>query len=136
MNQLRRITKRDLNEMVYRAVNDVLNEEMEESWLSDKWKQTKSAFGTALKNTDYPTSIKDRFSAAKKNWNSQGELNGYNNLLQQLSQFIDDGKIDPSMTVAELVGGKYSNGKMGKLTGRINNRKSQISGRGGRFYQE
>lgn len=123
--------------MVYRAVNDVLNEEMEESWLSDKWKQTKSAFGTALNNTNDQKSIKDRFSAAKKNWNSQAELNSFNNLLQQLSQFIDDGQIDPSMTVAELVGGKYRNGKMGRLTGgRINNRKSQISGRSGGFYQE
>ncbi|MBQ0016249.1 MAG: hypothetical protein KBT04_04635 [Bacteroidales bacterium] len=53
-----------------------------------------------------------------------------------MSQFIDDGQIDPNMTVAELVGGKYRNGKMGSLTARINNRKSQISGRGGKSYQE
>ena len=70
----------------------------------------------------------------KNNWNSQGELNDFQSLRDQLSKYLDAGQIDPQTTVAQLVGGKYDNNKFGKLTGQIANRKAQISNRGGKAY--
>ena len=78
--------------------------------------------------------MRDRFSAAKKNWNTQGELNGLNNLAQQLSLFVDAGQINPQMTIAQLIGGKYNNGKFGRMSGMAANRRGQISRRGGTAY--
>lgn len=108
-------------------------EEMDENWLKDKVNQTRSAIKT-FTNRDKDASMYQRFSNAKKNWNSQGELNGFQNLRDQLSQYLDAGQIDPQTTVAQLVGGKYNGNKFGKLTGQIANRRAQISNRGGNAY--
>lgn len=75
-----------------------------------------------------------RLQNARKNWNTQGELNGMNSLIQQLSQLLDARKIDPQTTVAQLVGDKYNNNKFGTMTGMVANRRGQISGRGGTAY--
>ena len=56
-----------------------------------------------------------------------------NNLKQQLEQFIDSGQLNPQMTIAQLVGGKYNDNKFGRMSGMIANRKSQISKRGGQY---
>ena len=52
------------------------------------------------------------------------------NLIKQLSQFIDAGQIDPNTTIAQLVGGKYNNNKFGRMTGKMNNRMSQMRNNG------
>jgi hypothetical protein len=52
-------------------------------------------------------------------------------LKQQLEQYIDAGQLNPQMTIAQLVGGKYNGNKFGRLTGQMGNMRSQISKRGG-----
>ena len=75
--------------------------------------------------------FKDRFNAAKKNWNVQGQLNDISNLQQALMQLLDTKKISPNTTVAQLVGGKYNNNKFGTMTGMAANRRGQITRNGG-----
>lgn len=134
MNKQRiKLTESELRNIIREAVEQELNEmDMEEGWLGDKWNQVKSATKTATQQGDM--NLNDRFNNAKKNWNSQGELNDINNLIQQLSQFVDNGKIDPQKTIAQLIGGKYNNNKFGSMSGVAANRKAQIQRRGGTAY--
>lgn len=135
MKKTIRLTEGDLHRIIKESVNHVLMEnEMEEGWFGDKWNQTKSAAKTFANSGQENNSLSDRWTRAKKNWNSQGELNGFQNLRDLLSQYLDAGQIDPQTTVAQLVGGKYNNNRFGKLTGQIANRRSQISNRGGSAY--
>ena len=132
MNRIR-LTESQLHDIIRESVINVLNEdEMEEGWLGDKWNQVKSAAGTAFQSGDM--SMKNRWNSAKKNWNTQGDLNGINNLQQQLTQKLDARQITPQTTVAQLVGGKYNNNKFGTMTGMAANRKGQIARRGGTAY--
>lgn len=137
MKQRIKLTESQLHQLIQDCVNESLRErereEMDENWLKDKVNQTRSAIKT-FTNRDKDASMYQRFSNAKKNWNSQGELNGFQNLRDQLSQYLDAGQIDPQTTVAQLVGGKYNGNKFGKLTGQIANRRAQISNRGGNAY--
>ena len=135
MKQAIRLTEGDLHRIIRESINQVLTEnEMDENWFKDKANQTKSAFNTFINGEGERNSLSDRWTRAKKNWNSQGELNGFQSLRDQLSQYLDAGQIDPQTTVAQLVGGKYNSNRFGKLTGQIANRRSQISNRGGRAY--
>ena len=110
--KLIRLTEQDLHRIVKESVEMILIEnEVEEGWFGDKWNQTKSAVGTAF-NKD-GGSMGQRLQNAKKNWSTQGELNGMNNLQQQLTQMLDARQISPQTTVAQLVGGKYNNNKFG-----------------------
>ena len=112
---------------------DLNQEQIEEGWLGDKWNQAKSAYGTATQSNDR-MGLKDRFQAAKKNWESQGQLNNINALIQQISQFVDSGEINPQMTIGQLIGGKYNKGRFGKMTSIANNQRNQIKRRGGEAY--
>ena len=93
-----------------RYIQNIINEELEnEGWFGDKWKQAKTAANTAFQNGgEEGIGLKDRFNAAKKNWQTQGELNGLSNLRQQLEQYVDAGQLNPQMTIAQLVGGKLT----------------------------
>ena len=131
--KLIRLTESDLHRIVEESVANILSEnEIEEGWFGDKWNQTKSAVGTAF-NKD-GGSMGQRLQNARKNWNTQGELNGMNSLQQQLTQMLDARQISPQTTVAQLVGGKYNNNKFGTMTGMAANRRGQISRRGGTAY--
>jgi hypothetical protein len=105
--------------------------EIDEGWFGDKWNQTKSAVGTAFNGEG---NFGQRLQNAKKNWDTQGDLNGINNLRQQLVQMLDAHQISPQTTVGQLVGGKYNNNKSGTMTGMAANRRGQISRRGGNAY--
>ncbi len=135
MKQTIRLTESEMNRFVAEAVTQILNEGVKEGWFGDKWNQVKSAATTAV-DSKGEKNLRQRFDAAKKNWNTQGELNNITNLLKQLTQFVDAGQIDPNITIAQLIGGKYNNTMFGKMTGKINNRKAQIAKRGGKFYEE
>lgn len=131
--KLIRLTESDLHDIVKESVENILSEnEMEEGWFGDKWNQTKSAVGTALSNNG--GSMGQRLQNARKNWNTQGELNGMNSLQQQLIQMLDARQISPQTTVGQLVGGKYNNNKFGTMSGMVANRRGQISRRGGSAY--
>ena len=129
-----RLTESQLNDLIRESVYNVLNEEdMEEGWLSNKFKQGKQALKTAFQDSD-EMSIRDRWNNAKKNWSNQGELNNLNDLIQSISEFVDNGEIDPQTTIAQLIGGKYNNGRFGRMTGKAANRRNQIARLGGTAY--
>jgi hypothetical protein len=130
--KLIRLTENDLHRIIEESVMSILAEnEMEEGWFGDKWNQTKSAVGTAFNGEG---NFGQRLQNARKNWNTQGDLNGINNLQQQLTQMLNARQISPQTTVAQLVGGKYNNNKFGTMTGMAANRRGQISKRGGSAY--
>ena len=134
MNTRIRLTESQLNDLIRESVYNVLNEEdMEEGWLNNKYKQGKQALKTAFQNSDN-MSIRDRWNNAKKNWSNQGELNNLNDLIQSISEFVDNGEIDPQTTIAQLIGGKYNHGRFGRMTGRAANRRNQIARLGGTAY--
>lgn len=129
-----RLTESQLNDLIRESVYNVLNEEdMEEGWLSNKFKQGKQALKTAFQDGD-EMSIRDRWNNAKKNWSNQGELNNLNDLIQSISEFVDNGEIDPQTTIAQLIGGKYNHGRFGRMTGKAANRRNQIARLGGTAY--
>ena len=129
-----RLTEGQLNDLIRESVYNVLNEEdMEEGWLSNKFKQGKQALKTAFQDSD-EMSIRDRWNNAKKNWSNQGELNNLNDLIQSISEFVDNGEIDPQTTIAQLIGGKYNHGRFGRMTGKAANRRNQIARLGGTAY--
>lgn len=129
-----RLTESQLNDLIRESVYNVLNEEdMEEGWLNNKFKQGKQALKTAFQNSD-EMSIRDRWNNAKKNWSNQGELNNLNDLIQSISEFVDNGEIDPQTTIAQLIGGKYNHGRFGRMTGKAANRRNQIARLGGTAY--
>lgn len=129
-----RLTESQLHDIIRESVYNVLNEEdMEEGWLSNKLKQGKQALKTAFQDSDEMT-IRDRWNNAKKNWSNQGELNNLNDLIQSISEFVDNGEIDPQTTIAQLIGGKYNHGRFGRLTGKAANRRNQIARLGGTAY--
>ena len=127
------LTEQDLHMLVEDAVRAYLTENgMDEGWFGDKWNQTKTAANTMFQGNQ-GAGLKQKFNNARQNWNTQGQLNGLNNLKQQLEQFIDAGQLNPQMTIAQLVGGKYNGNKFGRMSGMIGNRQSQISRRGGQY---
>lgn len=126
-----KLTEQDLHFLVENAVQAYLTENgMEEGF----WNQLKTGANTMFqKNTSgQPMGIKNRFQRAKSNFQTQGKLDDLSSLKQQLEQYIDSGQLNPQMTIAQLVGGKYNNNKFGRLTGQMGNMKSQISRRGGK----
>ena len=144
---VRHLNEQTIQKIVTESVKKILKEmdmngmdqmqegdDMEEGWLKDKWNQTKSA-ASSLRGLG-SNGVKQTVNNMKSNWTNQGELNGLSGLRQQLEKFVDDGQINPQTTVAQLIGGKYNNNKFGKLTGKENSRKSQISKRGGKSYEE
>ena len=129
-----RLTESQLHDIIRESVYNVLNEEdVEEGWLSNKFKQGKQALKTAFQDSDEMT-IRDRWNNAKKNWSNQGELNNLNDLIQSISEFVDNGEIDPQTTIAQLIGGKYNHGRFGRMTGKAANRRNQIARLGGTAY--
>ena len=126
-----KLTEQDLHFLVENTVQAYLTENgMDEGWFGDKWNQTKTAANTMFQGNK-GAGLKQKFNNAKQNWNTQGQLNGLNNLKQQLEQFIDSGQLNPQMTIAQLVGGKLNNNKFGNLSAKMANRQGQISRRGG-----
>ena len=83
---------------------------------------------------NYDISISYIFRIARRNWKNQGDLNKINDLIQQVSEFVDNGEIDPQITVAQLIGGKYNHGRFGRMTGKAANRRNQIARLGGTAY--
>lgn len=121
------LTESRLREMISEALEEALKEDnVEEGWLGDKWNQVKSAYNTVA-NSSNQKSFSDKISAAKKNWNSQGELNDMSNLVAQLKQFVANRAIQSTDTVAQVIQ------KMQSIRG---NRAAQISRRGGEYYKE
>jgi len=127
------LTEQDLHMLVEDAVRVYLKENgMEEISMN----QIKSGIGTVFsKNTSTkPMGLTQRLKNGYTNFKNQGKLDDLSNLKQQLEQYIDAGQLNPQMTIAQLVGGKYNGNKFGRLTGQMGNMRSQISKKGGTAY--
>lgn len=123
MKQTVNLTEADLHRIINQCVNEALENEISINQLKTG---AKTFFGGGNKGRG----LKDRLQNAKKNYNLQGEYDNMQSLINQLSQFVDSGQIDPNTTIAQLVGGKYNGGKFGKMTGKMNNRMSQMRNNG------
>ena len=127
-----RLTEQDIHFLVEESVKTYLKENgMDEAF----WNQLKTGANTMFQknNGEQGMGLKQRWQNAKKNWNTQGELDNLSNLKQQLEQFIDAGQLNPNMTIAQLVGGKYNGNKFGRMSGMMANRQGQINRRGGQY---
>lgn len=132
--QITKLNYSELTKLINESLQKILKEnDMEEGWFNDKWKQAKSSVGTAM---NAQGNIKQKFNNARQNWNTQGELNNISNLRQQIMQLIDSKRINPQITLAQFVGGAYNNGRFGTMDGMAMNRKRQIQKRGGQAYEE
>lgn len=129
------LTESQLHQLITEAIENVISEQdIEESWIGDKWNQAKQAGKTFINNKGQ--NFNNRIQNARQNWNNQGQLNNINNLIAQLSSFVDANKIDPNTTIAQLIGGKYRQGKFGKMTSRVNNYRQGINKLGGQAEEE
>lgn len=58
-----------VNESVKRVINEAIqNGELDEGWFGDKWNQIKTGANTLTQKGNM--GVRDRFTAAKKNWTS------------------------------------------------------------------
>ena len=129
------LTESKLHQMIAEAIEEVMTEQdVEEGWLGDKWNQAKQAGRTFINNKNQ--GFGQRIQNARQNWNNQGQLNNMNNLIAQLSNFVDANNIDPNTTIAQLIGGKYRQGKFGKMTSKTQNYRQGINRLGGQAEEE
>jgi len=129
-----KINESQLMDIVKESVKNILKEnamnecgEMEEGLDEGFFNNLKTGTKTFFQKSG--KGLKDRFSDAKKNFATQGEYDELSDLTAKLSDLLDKRKINPNMTVGQLVGGKYNNNKFGTLSGMINNRKTQMNHR-------
>ena len=130
------ISESELRYLVNESVKNYLREnEEDESWVGDKFNQGKAALSTIWGGKEDKAgnkpSLRKRVSNMKKNWTTQGNLNDLNNAIEVLYKYVNDGEINPNLTVKQLFGAKGKNGKIGQYLG---NMASQISRRGGTAY--
>ena len=127
--QLRQIVAESVKKVLKESFEgeDVMNEnDAEEGFFNQVGTAAKTFFSNQNGNKG---NLKDRFSAAKKNYQTQGEMDNLQGIINGLSQLLDARKISPQTTVAQLVGGKYNQGKFGTMTGMMNNRQRQMNSR-------
>lgn len=125
------LTESKLQEIIAEAIDEVMSQYgMDEGWLGDKWNQAKQAGRTFINNQNQ--GFNQRIQNARQNWNNQGQLNNINNLITQLSNFVDTNNIDPNTTIAQLIGGKYRQGKFGNMTSKMHNYRQGINKLGGK----
>jgi hypothetical protein len=133
------LTEQDLHMLVEDAVRAYLvNEGIDEinfkQGVKDLYNQGRAAItslgGREDKAGNKP-SLGKRFSNMRKNWQTQGQLNDLNNAIEVLYKYVNSGKLNANLTVAQLFGKDGKNGKMGQYLG---NMASQISRRGGTAY--
>lgn len=125
------LTEAKLQKIIAEAIEEVMSScDMDEGWLGDKWNQAKQAGRTFINNQNH--GFNQRIQNARQNWNNQGRLNDINNLITQLSNFVDANNIDPNTTIAQLIGGKYRQGKFGNMTSKVHNYRQGINKLGGK----
>lgn len=113
------LTESELYNMIAEQVNEALQDE-------GRWNNLVTGTKTFFSNTNNGGGLSGRFRNAQKNYRLQSEYDNFSSLIQALSKFIDDGEIDPQTTVAQLVGGKYTNNHFSGMTSKMNNRMSQM----------
>lgn len=133
-----KITEKELNNLISECVQEVLMENQENEWGEKLGAAGSTLFGKGNGG------FRERIGKAVKNYKTQGELEELANINNSLMKFVKNKQLDPNITISQLIGitsyqdqdgnTQYKNSGFGKITGAMGNRKSQISKRGGRFY--
>ena len=97
----------------------------------DQYTQDKDYWKNVEDKAGNKPSLGKRFSNMRKNWETQGQLNDLNNAIEVLYKYVNSGKLNANLTVAQLFGKEGKNGKMGQYLGNLS---SQITRRGGKGY--
>lgn len=119
MAQQIKLTESELKNTIAKYINEALEDE-------GFWNNLKTGAKTFVSGDNKGGGMSGRWNNAKKNFNLQGEYDEMNKLIQDITKFVDAGQIDPQTTIAQLVGGKYNQGRFGKMTGKMNNRMTQM----------
>ena len=138
MKQTIRLTESELRNMIHSAVNEALvngQGELDEGF----WNQLKTGANTFMnRKTDNTTGfgnrIKDRWNAAKKNYNTQGQIDTMDelkadvqNIQGKLQELLSNGLLTPQTTVEQILSNQT---KFNSFSGKRANLQGQLSRRG------
>lgn len=136
-----KITEKELHNLINECVREVLMENQQDELSIG---QVKAAGSTLLGKGN--GGFFDRVGKSVQKFKTQGELEELANINNSLMKFVKNKQLDPNITISQLIGitsyqdkdgnTQYKSRGFGKLTGAIGNRKSQISKRGGRFFNQ
>ena len=117
------------------------DEELEEGFLQNVAAGAKAFMGKGMGNRPQDAqqnglNLKNRWNAAKKNYNMRGQVDEIDKVIEFLSREVENGRINANTTVAQLIGGKINNNRFGALTGMKANRMSQGANAINKLYKE
>lgn len=136
-----KITEKELHNLISECVQEVLMENQQDEL---SFGQIGAAGSTLFGKGN--GGIRERLGKSIQNFKTQGELEELANINNSLMKFVKNKQLDPNITISQLIGitsyqdqdgnTQYKKRGFGKLTGAIGNRQSQISKRGGRFFNK
>lgn len=118
MGQTIKLTESELRKMIVNAVSEQLNESENEDFLKNvraganafMGNQTNDAEGNGLQRA--ATTLGNKFKAAKQNFQNQGNWDNLEKIRTSVKQLVDAGKINPLMTVQQLIAPMGGIGRM------------------------
>lgn len=127
MRQSIKLTESQLRGMIQEAIEDAMNDECVDEGL---WNQMKTGVKTFANNSG---NLKNRWGAAKKNYQTQGQMDQMDSLKgdmvkvqDKLQQMLDSGLLTPQTTVEQILSNQTKfnsfSGKRANLQGQINRR--------------
>lgn len=136
MKEVNKISEDQLRTIISESVKNVLSaineEQLDEYQFGDFSKKIGAGASTMLGRGN--GSLTQRFNNTKKNWVAQDNINGLNELLAKLQEFVDAKQINPNTTVASLIGNKFTQkGDKQGIKQRIGGLKGNITQRGGNW---
>lgn len=139
--QVIKLNEATLHKIIAEATLQVLNEmAQDEGFGANLVQGAKSFFGKGDfgkgKNdrTGGDLNLRARWNAARTNYQAKGKYDKMDALINQLSELLDAKAINPNTTVAQLVGGKYNNGRYGTMTAMRDNAAAQGSKAQNKIY--
>lgn len=133
-NKVVRLTEQDINHIIKESVEKIINENMEQETIIDKL--TAGAYGLIGRDLNGKrrgkkgaglSQLGRRYNAMKRNFHLKGEYDEIQKVADFLKKQVQDRKLNPNMTIAQLIGGAINGNKFGVLSGMANNRLSQSS---------
>lgn len=119
-----KLTESELQSMIMESIKAAISEnpDMVEEGFIDNLKQGAKAFvgkgdfgasSNSNRRNGGGLNLKDRWNAAKTNYQAKGEYDNIGTVVKFLKNLVDSGKIQPQTTVAQLIG---QGGRFGTLT--------------------
>lgn len=133
-NKVVRLTEQDINQIIKESVEKIINENMEQEGFWDNVKAGAKGFmGKDINGIQRGgkgagfSQLGRRYNAMKKNYQMKGQYDEIQKVADFLNKQVQNKKLDPNMTIAQLIGGAINGNKFGVLSGMANNRLSQSS---------